>query len=173
MRRRGRALICCAMAGGAFGGCSRTPHPVTAPEDGGIAVTRPSGLLQLPAGWSVVTGGDGTLRVADGPGHPVLRAEIRSGVGMPRPETLRSGFTEGLRRWRVRQTHSVDEPGYVAVRLVVAEPGDAGAEQEVLLSATALGPDTLLCASVRGATPAALDAIERACRGAAERRDGG
>ena len=117
-------------------------------------------------------GGDGTLRVSDTPGHPVLRAEIRSGMGMPTPETLRSGFTEGLRRWRVRKSQAVEEPGYVAVRLLVAEPGDGGTEQEVLLSATALGTDTLLCASLRGAPPSALDAIERVCRQAGE-LDGG
>jgi hypothetical protein len=55
----------------------------------------------------------------------------------------------------------------------VAEPGDAGSEQEVFLSATALGSDTLLCASLRGATEATLDVIERVCRSAGERRDGG
>jgi hypothetical protein len=90
----------------------------------------------------------------------VLRAEIRSGMGVPTPETLRSGFTEGLRRWRVRKAQAVEEPGYVAVRLVVVEPGDAGTEQEVFLSATALGTDTLLCASLRGASAATLEVIE-------------
>jgi hypothetical protein len=170
--RRG-ALICCAVAAGAIGGCTRTPHPVAVREDGGVAVARPSGLLQVPTGWSVVTGGDGTLRVSESPGHVVLRAEIRSGVGMPTPETLRSGFTEGLRRWRVRRTQAIDEPGFVAVRLVVAEPADGGPDQEVFLSATALGTDTLLCASLRGASPATLDAIERICRGAAEPAGGG
>jgi hypothetical protein len=121
----------------------------------------------------VVTGGDGTLRVSDGPGHPVLRAELRSGMGLPTPETLRTGFTEGLRRWKVRKSEAAEEPGYVSVRLRVAEPGDAGSEQEVFLSATALGSDTLLCASLRGATEATLDVIERVCRSAGERRDGG
>lgn len=169
--RRG-ALICCALAAGMLGGCTRTPHPVAAREDGGPAVARPSGLLQVPSGWSVVTAGDGTLRVSES-GHVVLRAEIRSGVGMPTPETLRSGFTEGLRRWRVRRTQSIDEPGFVAVRLVVTEPADGGPDQEVFLSATALGSDTLLCASLRGASPATLDAIERICRGAAEPASGG
>lgn len=170
--RRG-ALVCCAVAAGLLGGCKR-PHPVTAPsEDGGVLVVRPSGLLQVPSGWVVVTGGDGTLRVSDAPGHPVLRAELRSGVGLPTPETLRTGFTEGLRRWKVRKSEAVEEPGYVSVRLRVAEPGDAGTEQEVFLSATALGADTLLCASLRGATEAALDVIERACRSAGERPDGG
>jgi len=137
-----------------------------------VAVVRPSGLLQVPSGWSVVTGGDGTLRVSDTPGRAVLRAELRSGMGMPTPETLRSGFTEGLRRWRVRKGQAIEEPGFVSVRLLVAEPGDGGTEQEVLLSATALGSDTLLCASLRGASPAVLDAIERMCRQAGE-LDGG
>jgi hypothetical protein len=131
-------------------------------------------LLQVPSGWSVVTGGDGTLRVSDSPGHPVLRAEIRSGMGLPTPETLRSGFTEGLRRWRVRKAQAVEEPGYVAVRLLVVEPGDAESKQEeVLLSATALGTDTLLCASLRGASGSALAVIERICRSAGEHPDGG
>jgi hypothetical protein len=170
--RRG-ALICCAVAAGVLGGCPR-PHPAVTPsEDGGVPVVRPSGLLQVPSGWSVVTGGDGTLRVTDGPGHAVLRAEIRSGMGLPTPETLRSGFTEGLRRWRVRKSQAVEDPGYVSVHLVVAEPGDGGSEQTVFLSATALGTDTLLCASLRGASDAALEVIERICRNAGERPDGG
>jgi len=161
------------VAAGAFGGCTRT-HPLVAqPEDGGVPLVRPSGLLQVPSGWSVATGGDGTLRVSDSPGHPVLRAEIRSGMGLPTPETLRSGFTEGLHRWRVRKTQAVEEPGFVAVRLLVTEPPDAGTEQEVLLSATALGTDTLLCASLRGASATALDVIEHICRGAGEHPDGG
>jgi hypothetical protein len=171
--RHRRALICCAVAAGLLGGCKR-PHPVTTPsEDGGVLVVRPSGLLQVPSSWVVVTSGDGTLRVSDGPGHPVLRAELRSGMGLPTPETLRTGFTEGLRRWKVRKSEAVEEPGFVSVRLRVAEPGDAGSEQEVFLSATALGSDTLLCASLRGASEAALDVIERACRSAGERPDGG
>jgi hypothetical protein len=76
-------------------------------------------------------------------------------MGLPTPETLRSGFTEGLRRWKLRKSQAVEDPGYVSVRLVVAEPGDAGSEQDVFLSATALGTDTLLCASLRGASDAA------------------
>ncbi len=162
------ALIGCAVAAGTLGGCTRAPHPVAVREDGGVAAVRPSGLLQVPNGWSVVPAGDGTLRVFDTPGHAVLRAEIRSGMGMPTPETLRSGFTEGLRRWRVRRSQAVEEPGYVAVKLLVAEPGDGGTEQEVLLSATALGTDTLLCASLRGISPAVLETIAQVCRGAGE-----
>lgn len=170
--RRG-ALICCALTAAILGGCNR-PHPVVAPtEDGGVPVVRPSGLLQVPSGWTVVTGGDGTLRVSDTPGHAVLRAELRSGMGLPTPETLRSGFSEGLRRWKLRKSQAVEEPGYVSVRLLVAEPGDAGTEQEVFLSATALGTDTLLCASLRGASDTALDVIEHACRNAGDRHDGG
>ena len=170
--RRG-ALICCALTAGLFGGCTR-PHPVVTPtEDGGVPVIRPSGLLQVPSGWTVVTGGDGTLRVSDSPGHAVLRAELRSGMGLPTPETLRSGFTDGLRRWKVRKSQAVEEPGFVSVRLQVAEPGDAGTEQEVFLSATALGTDTLLCASLRGASDEALDTIERLCRNAGEHPDAG
>lgn len=173
MEKRRGALICCALTAGLFGGCTR-PHPVATPtEDGGVQVVRPSGLLQVPSGWTVVTGGDGTLRVSDSPGHAVLRAELRSSVGLPTPETLRSGFTEGLRRWKVRKSQAVEEPGYVSVRLQVAEPGDAGTEQEVFLSATALGTDTLLCASLRGASDEALDAIERVCRNAGDPRDAG
>ncbi|HSP20294.1 MAG TPA: hypothetical protein VLQ79_12310, partial [Myxococcaceae bacterium] len=72
-----------------------------------------------------------------------------------------------------RRAQSIDESGFVAVRMVVSEPGDGGPDQDVFLSATALGSDTLLCASLRGATPATLDAIERICRGAAERATGG
>jgi len=94
-------------------------------------------------------------------------------MGLPTPETLRSGFTEGLRRWKLRKSQAVEEHGYVSVRLLVAEPGDAGSEQEVFLSATALGTDTLLCASLRGASDAALDTIEDICRNAGERRDAG
>jgi len=143
-------------------------------EDGGVALVRPSGLLQVPSGWTVVTGGDGTLRVSDAPGHAVLRAEIRSGMGMPTPETLRSGFTEGLRRWKVRKTQVVEDPGFVAVRLLVAEPADGGSEQEVFLSATSLGTDTLLCASLRGAPPAVLETIAHVCRAAGSSEpDGG
>lgn len=176
MNRRGAgvALLWGALVAGPLGGCKRTPAALGAPEDGGIAVPRPSGLLQVPAGWSVATGGDGVLRVADSPGHTVLRAEMRSGMGMPTPESLRSGFTEGLRRWRVRRAQSVEEPGFIAVRLLVVEPGDGGGvEQEVFLSATELGTDTLLCASVRGASPATLELVEQVCRGAGQRRDGG
>ena len=121
----------------------------------------------------MVTSGDGTLRVSDGPSHAVLRAELRSGMGMPTAETLRSGFTEGLRRWKVRKTRAVEGAGFVAVRLVVSEPGDAGSDQEVLLSATALGTDTLLCASMRGAATATLDTIEHICRAAGDHPDGG
>jgi hypothetical protein len=167
------ALICCGLTAGLLVGCPRS-HPAVVPsEDGGVPVVRPSGLLQVPSGWTVVTAGDGTLRVSDSPGHAVLRAELRSGMGLPTPETMRSGFTEGLRRWKLRRSQSVEEPGYVSVRLVVAEPGDAGSEQEVLLSATALGTDTLLCASLRGASDAALEAIERICRSAGDHRDAG
>jgi len=170
--RRG-ALICCAVAVVALVGCKR-PHPVVAPpEDGGIPAVRPSGLLQVPSGWTVVTGGDGTLRVSDSPAHLVLRAELRSGMGLPTPETLRSGFTEGLRRWRVHRAQTVEEPGYVAVRVFVAESADGGSEQEVLLSATALGTDTLLCSSLRGASPSALDTIQQICRSAGAHPDGG
>ena len=169
--RRG-ALIGCAVAAASLCNCNRTPHPVAVREDGGVALVRPSSLLQVPSGWTVVTGGDGTLRVSDTPGHAVLRAEIRSGMGMPTPETLRSGFTEGLRRWKVRKTQAVEEPGYVAVRFLVAEPGDGGSEQEVFLSATSLGTDTLLCASLRGASPTVLETVAHVCRGAGE-PDGG
>jgi len=61
----------------------------------------------------------------------------------------------------------------VSVRLLVAEPGDAGTEQEGFLSATALGTDTLLCASLRGASDEALDVMEHVCRNAGDRHDGG
>jgi hypothetical protein len=94
-------------------------------------------------------------------------------MGLPTPETLRSGFSEGLRHWKVRKSQAVEEPGFVSVRLLVAEPGDAGTDQEVFLSATALGTDTLLCASLRGASDAALDLIEQVCRNAGDHHDGG
>jgi len=166
-------LIYCGLTSVLLGGCTR-PHPAVVPsEDGGVPVVRPSGLLQVPSGWTVVTGGDGTLRVSDSPGHPVLRAELRSGMGLPTPETLRSGFAEGLRRWKLRKSQAVEESGFVSVRLVVAEPGDAGSEQDVFLSATSLGTDTLLCASLRGASDDALETIERICRAAGDRRDAG
>ena len=87
---------------------------------------------------------------------------------------MRSGFTEGLKRLRVHHSTVVETPGYVSLRLFVGEPAaDAGSDQEVYLSATSLGEDTLLCASMRGATTAELDLAERACRGAGEPPDGG
>ena len=93
---------------------------------------------------------------------------------MPTAESMRSGFSEGLKRLRVHRSTVVEEPGYVAVHLFVGEPAaDAGSDQEVYLAATSLGEDTLLCASVRGATPAELEVVEKACRGAGEPPDGG
>jgi hypothetical protein len=93
-------------------------------------------------------------------------------VGLPTAETIRSGFTEGLRKLRVRRSSATEEPGYVALNLVVGEPPDASVDEGVYLSATRLGDETLLCASVRGATTAELEVVERACRGA-ERPDAG
>ena len=53
------------------------------------------------------------------------------------------------------------------ILLARVPPGEAeDLVQEVFLSATAVGTDTLLCASLRGASSATLDAIERICRGA-------
>ena len=103
-----------------------------------------------------------------------MRAELRRGMGMPTAESMRSGFTEGLKRLRVHRSTVVETPGYVALRLYVGEPAaDAGSDQEVYLSATSLGEDTLLCASMRGATAAELELAEHACRSAGEPSDGG
>ena len=156
--------------------CNRAPPPGgKPPPDAGVPAVRSSGLrLPLPPGWSVVTGGDGALRVVSGPGRTVVRAELRRGMGMPTAESMRSGFTEGLKRLRVHHSTVVETPGYVSLRLFVGEPAaDAGSDQEVYLSATSLGEDTLLCASMRGATTAELDLAEHACRGAGEPPDGG
>lgn len=155
-------------------GCSRSPPPAApSVEDAGAPTGRPAGVhLPVPAGWTVVTGADGTLRVASAPGRVVLRAELRRDVGLPTPETMRSGFTEGLKKLRVRHSSTTEEPGYVALSMVVGEPADASLDEGVYLSARRLGDETLLCASARGATAAELDVAERACRGA-ERPDGG
>jgi hypothetical protein len=155
-------------------GCSRSPPPAAPPvEDAGPPAGRPAGVhLPVPSGWTVVTGADGTLRVASAPGRVVLRAELRREVGLPTAETMRSGFTEGLKKLRVRRSSTTEEPGYVALNMVVGEPADASVDEAVYLSARRLGDETLLCASVRGATAAELEVAERACR-RAERPDGG
>jgi hypothetical protein len=119
--------------------------------------------LNLPSGWVVTAGADGVVRASGPRGQPVLRAEVQRGVGLPTQATLRTGFLGGLLHLRERSESLVEAPGFIAVRFVLAEP-DAGADTEALLSATALGEDTLLCASLRGATHQELDVVQTACQ---------
>jgi len=109
---------------------------------------------------------DGTVRASSPRGQVVLRAELERGVGLPTAATLRSGFLGGLRRLRGRSESVVEAPGFVAMRFVLFDPDGGAGEPEALLSATALGEDTLLCSSLRGATPAELTVILAACQSA-------
>jgi hypothetical protein len=106
------------------------------------------------------------VRASSPRGQPVLRADVQRGVGLPTPETLRTGFLGGLRHLRERADSVTEAPGFIAMRFVLAEPDGGAGDSEALLSATALGEDTLLCASFRGATHEELDALQTACQGA-------
>ncbi|HXX30045.1 MAG TPA: hypothetical protein VEJ89_04950 [Myxococcaceae bacterium] len=126
----------------------------------------PQIALPLPPGWTVTAAADGTVRASSPRGQVVLRAELERGVGLPTAATLRSGFLGGLRRLRGRSESVVEAPGFVAMRFVLFDPDGGAGEPEALLSATALGEDTLLCSSLRGATPAELTVILAACQSA-------
>ncbi len=148
-------------------GC-RPARPAASPLDAGVlsrASAPPQISLNLPAGWVVTAGADGVVRASGPRGQPVLRAEVQRGMGLPTQATLRTGFLGGLRHLRERSESVVEAPGFIAVRFVLAEPdAGAGADTEALLAATALGEDTLLCASLRGATHEELDMAQTACQ---------
>jgi len=128
------------------------------------ASTPPQISLNLPSGWVVTAGADGVVRASGPRGQPVLRAEVQRGVGLPTQATLRTGFLGGLRHLRERSESLVEAPGFIAVRFLLGEPDAGGAETEAMLAATALGEDTLLCASLRGATREELDVVQAACQ---------
>ena len=96
----------------------------------------------------------------------MLRAELQRGLGLPTADTLRTGFLGGLRRLRERSESVTEAPGFIAVRFVLGEPDAGPSETEAMLAATALGEDTLLCASLRGATHEELDVAQTACEAA-------
>jgi len=81
-------------------------------------------------------------------------------------DTLRSGFLGGLSRLKERSSSVTEGPGFIAMRFALVEPDGGGPETEALLSATALGEDTLLCATLRGATREELDVVQAACQSA-------
>jgi hypothetical protein len=126
----------------------------------------PQVTLPFPPGWTVTTAPDGVLRATGPRGQVVLRAELQRGVGLPTPETLRSGFVSGLRHLQARSEMLTEAPGFIAVRFLLAEPDGGSPDVEALVSATGLGQDTLLCATLRGATREELDAVLSACRAA-------
>jgi hypothetical protein len=116
----------------------------------------------------VSTGADGVVRASSPRGQPVLRAEVQRGLGLPTPETLRRGFLGGLRHLRERTDSVTEAPGFIAVRFVLAEQDGGSPDTEALLSATAVGEDTFLCATLRGATHEELDAVLAACQSAGQ-----
>ena len=138
--------------------------------DAGVPSVRPAALpqlsLSLPPSWTVNAGADGVVRAYTPRGQQVLRAELQRGVGLPTVDTLRRGFLGGLSHLRERSTRVSEGPGFIALRFVLAEPDGGTPETEALLSATALGEDTLLCATLRGATGEELDAVQSACQSA-------
>jgi hypothetical protein len=148
--------------------CSKTLPP-TSVVDAGPSV-RPSAEAQLPltlpSRWVVNAGADGVVRASSPRGQPVLRAELQRGVGLPTVETLRQGFLGGLSQLKERSTSVTEAKGFIAVRFVLGERDGGAQETEALLSATALGEDTLLCATLRGATGEELDAVQAACQSA-------
>jgi len=155
----------------AWAGCR--PAPASRAVDAGAPVrTSPPPQLSLPfpTGWTVSTGADGVIRAVSPDGHPVLRAEVERGLGLPTAATLRSGFVSGLRHLRPRSEVVTESAGFIALRFVLVESDGGPPELEALLSATALGEDTLLCATLRGATHQEVDAVLAACRSA---RSGG
>ncbi len=128
--------------------------------------TPPQITLNLPGSWAVTAGPDGVVRASSPRGQPVLRAEVQRGLGLPTADTLRTGFLGGLRHLRERSESVTEAPGFIALRFVLAEPDAGTSETEALLAATTLGEDTLLCASLRGATHQELDAAQTACQAA-------
>jgi hypothetical protein len=153
-------------------GCPSVP-PAQVVLDAGAtphAAGPPPLPLSLPSGWLVNAGADGVVRATGPRGQPVLRAEVQRGVGLPTAATLRTGFLGGLRTLKERSEQLTEAPGFIALRFVLVE-ADAGPSgppgTEALLSATALGEDTLLCASLREASHAELDVVQAACQAAA------
>ncbi len=149
-------------------GCSgRTP--ARPPLDAG-APAHPPAAPQIthnhPAARVVAAGADGVVRVSSPRGQPVLRAELQRGLGLPTAATLRAGFLGGLQHLRERSERVAESPGFIAVRFFLGEPDGGAVQTEALLAATALGEDTLLCASLRGATPEELDVAQAACQAA-------
>jgi hypothetical protein len=148
------------------------PASPGAPVDAGVpSAARPASPapipLSLPPGWVVSTGADGVLRASSPRGQPVLRADVQRGVGLPTPATLRTGFLGGLQHLRERSDSVTETARFIAMRFVLGEPDGGGPDTEALLCATALGEDTLLCASLRGATHEELDVVQAACQDAA------
>jgi hypothetical protein len=137
----------------------RPPPAARAADAGPPARTSapPQPLLPFPAGWTVSTGADGLIRAVSPAGHPVLRAEVQRGLGLPTAATLRSGFVGGLRHLRPRSELVTESPGFIALRFVLTEL-DGGSPE--------LGEDTLLCSTLRGATREELDVVLSACRSA-------
>jgi hypothetical protein len=149
-------------------GC-RPGQPSLLVVDAGVqvrAVAPPQLPLNLPPGWVVTAGSDGVVRASSPRGQPVLRAEVQRGVGLPTANTLRTGFLGGLRHLRERSENLTASPGFIAMRFVLGEPDGGAPETDALLSATALGEDTLLCASLPGTTREELDAVQAACQSA-------
>jgi hypothetical protein len=116
----------------------------------------------------VSTGADGVVRASSPRGQPVLRAEVQRGLGLPTAETLRRGFLGGVRHLRERTDSVTEAPGFNAMRFVLAEQDGGSPDTEALLSATAVGEDTFLCATLRGATHEELDAVLAACQSAGQ-----
>jgi hypothetical protein len=142
------------------------PAVVDAGPAARAATPSPQVQLSLPPGWVVNAGADGVVRASSPRGQPVLRAEVQRGVGLPTATTLRTGFLEGLRHLREHSESLSEHPGFIAMRFVLGEPDGGAVPTEALLAATALGEDTLLCASLRGATHEELDAVQAACQSA-------
>jgi hypothetical protein len=145
------------------------PAPRSAPVDAGLqpkSAVSSQVSLNFPPGWVENAGADGVVRASSPRGQPVLRAEVQRGVGLPTPATLRTGFLGGLRHLRERSDTVFEAPGFVAMRFLLSEPDGGAQDTEALLSATALGEDTLLCATLRGATREELDAVQAACQAA-------
>lgn len=146
----------------------RPPAP-NAPPDAGLppkVAASSQVALSFPSGWVENAGADGVVRASSPRGLQVLRAEVQRGVGLPTAATLRTGFLGGLRHLRERSDSVSEAPGFIAMRFVLGEPDAGGQDTEALLSATALGEDTLLCATLRGATREELDAVQAACQAA-------
>ena len=145
------------------------PAPAPSLMDAGPAARAtapPQTPFSLPPEWVVSTGADGVVKASSPRGKPVLRAEVQRGLGLPTPATLRSGFLGGLHHLRERSDSVAEAPGFIAMRFLLAEPDGGTADTEALLSATAIGEDTFLCASLPGATHEELDVVQAACQSA-------